>query len=65
MAMRVFKCPFCGYRFRVDLNKRWESGKVGITRITKASKPLAKERRGNVDLTCPNCEGEFEEEVEV
>jgi len=26
MTLRVFKCPFCGYRFRADPEGRYEAG---------------------------------------
>jgi len=64
MTLRVFKCPYCGYRFRADPEKRRQAGKTQITRGLRASEPAPAERKRTVDLTCPNCEQDFEVEVE-
>lgn len=64
MALRVFKCPFCSYRFRADPEKRYQQGAEVIIRKGGALQtPLTQDRR-TVDLTCPNCEQDFEVEVE-
>ena len=65
MTLRVFKCPFCGYRFRADPEKRWQVGETEITRKAEAPKPVPAGHRRTVDLTCPNCGQEFEVEVQI
>jgi sarcosine oxidase delta subunit len=65
MTLRVFKCPFCGYRFRADPEKQRQAGETEITRKAEAAEPLSEGRKRAVDLTCPNCEQDFEVEVEV
>lgn len=65
MALRVFKCPFCGYRFRADPKERHQQGVVKPA-VRGEGKPqtLRTQDRRTVDLTCPNCEQDFEVEVE-
>jgi hypothetical protein len=38
MTLRVFKCPFCGYRFRADPEGRYEAGATTIVRSWRESK---------------------------
>jgi transcription elongation factor Elf1 len=64
MTLRVFKCPFCGYRFRADPEGRYEAGAATILR-GKGQEPGGVEESRRVDLACPNCEQEFEVEVQV
>jgi sarcosine oxidase delta subunit len=64
MTLRVFKCPFCGYRFRADPEGRYEAGAATIFRGWGHKRDSAEGPR-HVDLTCPNCEQEFEVEVQV
>ena len=64
MTLRVFKCPYCGYRFRADPEKRLQAGKTQITRGLRASEAAPAGHKRTVDLTCPNCEQDFEVEVE-
>ena len=63
MAMRVFKCPFCGYRFRADPERIYQGGVENIVR--GEPQPSRAQHKRTVDLTCPNCQQEFEEKVEV
>ena len=65
MTLRVLKCPFCGYRFKADPEKRWQVGEAEITRRARVSEPAIAELGRTVDLTCPNCEQDFEAKVEV
>jgi len=65
MTLRVFKCPFCGYRFRADPEKQWQAGETEIVRKAEASEPVPAEHRRTVDLTCLNCGQEFEVEVQA
>ena len=65
MTMRVFKCPFCGYRFRDNPEKRYQKGMVEAVRGEGKSQPPRTQDKPTVDLTCPNCEQEFEVKVEV
>jgi sarcosine oxidase delta subunit len=64
MTLRVFKCPYCGYRFRDDPEKRRQTGEAKITKGPGASAPALAGHKRTVDLTCPNCEQDFEVEVE-
>ena len=64
MTLRVFKCPYCGYRFRADPEKRRQAGEAKITRGLGASEPAPAGHKHTVDLTCPNCKQDFEVEVE-
>jgi predicted RNA-binding Zn-ribbon protein involved in translation (DUF1610 family) len=63
MTLRVFKCPFCGYRFRTDPEGRYEAGVATILR-GRGPERVSAEGPRRVDLTCPNCGKEFEVEVE-
>ena len=65
MTLRVFKCPFCGYRFRADPERQWQVGETQITRKAAVSESAPAEHRRTVDLTCPNCGKEFEVEIQV
>ena len=65
MAMRVVKCTSCGYRFRADPEGRYELGEVLVIKGEKKPKPPLTRDKRTVDITCPNCEQEFEVEVEV
>ena len=64
MTLRVFKCPFCGYRFRADPEGRHEAGAATIIRGRGHERGGAEGPR-RVDLTCLNCGQEFEVEVQV
>jgi hypothetical protein len=66
MTLRIFKCPFCGTRFRADPKSQLQTGETEIIRKVEVSKLLSKGHRRTVDLTCPNpqCGQEFEVEVE-
>lgn len=63
MTLRAFKCPFCGYRFRVDPEGKYVSGEILILR-SHDHKPGDAEEPRRVDLTCLNCGQEFEVQVE-
>lgn len=54
MTLRVFKCPFCGYRFRADPEGRYE---VGITDVVRGRghDRLGVQVPHRGDLICPNC----------
>ena len=65
MAMRVFKCPFCGYKFRDDPEKRYQKGMVKPVRGEEKPQPPHARHRYTVDLTCLNCGQDFEVKVEV
>ncbi|MFB0533825.1 MAG: hypothetical protein ACETWR_02470 [Anaerolineae bacterium] len=64
MTLRVFKCPFCGYKFRDDPERKSKGGATNIMRHITTTAMLLEDRRRSVDLTCPNCEQDFEVEVE-
>ena len=64
MTLRVFKCPFCGYRFRADPEKRHQQSVVRPVRGEEKPQPPRTQDRRTVDLTCPNCGQESEVEVE-
>ncbi len=64
MTLRVFKCPFCGYRFRADPEGRYEAGAATIIRGRGRERGRVEGPR-RVDLTCLNCGQEFEVEVQV
>ena len=64
MTLRVFKCPFCGYRFRADPEGRYEAGAATIFR-GRGHERAGVEGPRRVDLTCLNCGQEFEVEVQV
>ena len=65
MTMRVFKCPYCGYRFRADPESYYARGRTDVVRGERRQPHAHRGRKRTVDLTCPQCEQEFEVEVEV
>ena len=58
MATRKFVCPNCKYRFLADPESMRTSGTVFVVRLIghQPDNP----RGTTVDLTCPNCEKDFE-----
>ena len=64
MTLRVFKCPFCGYRFRDNPEEKRKGGAAQIMRRLTITEMLLEDHRRTVDLTCPNCGEDFEVEVE-
>ena len=64
MTLRVFKCPFCGYRFRDDPEGRDKTGAIDIVR-GRGHERVGAEGPRRVDLTCLNCGQEFEVEIQV
>ncbi len=63
MALRKYECPNCHYRFKADVEQMLEDGKVSVVRLVKsATEP--QQNSSTVDLTCPNCDKEFEVKVE-
>jgi len=63
MTVRSFKCPFCGYKFRANPERIYERGGGNVVRGKE--QPSQAPPKPSVDLKCPNCHEEFEEEVEV
>ena len=64
MTVRTFKCPFCGYKFRDNPERKWERGGTKIKR-GKESQSSDPQPKPSVDLECPNCHEHFTVEVEV
>jgi len=60
MALELVKCPHCGCKFRIDVDRVSEDGETIVVRglldrwKTKPSSPES------IDLKCPNCERWFE-----
>ena len=57
------KCPFCGFEFTKDLEALYGEGNVNIIRGEKKRTPTASQGKRYVDLSCPECNREFEKEV--
>lgn len=66
MPERKFQCPKCRLRFRADPEQLSLSGETSVVRLTGKTRAELDSRR-TVDLKCPNpnCETEFEVELEV
>ena len=64
MTLRAFKCRYCGYRFRADPEEQHRRAATSLFRHVLSYQPALKEAKRTVDLTCPNCEQDFEVEVE-
>ena len=65
MTMRKVKCPFCGYKFQADPEKRYATGRTNVVRGKDTPQaPSPQQRQRSVDLICPNCGEDFEEKVE-
>lgn len=62
MAKKI-KCPFCEFEFRVDVEAIYEQGQVNVVRGAKRQGPTANQGERYVDLKCPKCAREFEQEV--
>jgi len=64
MALKLVKCPHCGYKFRMDLKARVNDGETTAVRsILNFLKPKPR-RVETIDIDCPNCDNTFEQRVE-
>jgi len=64
MSLETVKCPYCSYVFRIDVKKVLEDGKTTVVR--NKIKQVGVSKPGQVeyiDLTCPNCNEEFEWQI--
>lgn len=64
MPQRKFQCPKCRFRFLADPEHLSASGETSVVRLMGKTR-VEPESRRTVDLKCPNCETEFEVELEV
>ncbi len=65
MTLELIKCPFCGYKFRMDVNELVEEGKA---QMAKGLLDFLKNKPGksfSIDIKCPNCEKTFVYEVKA
>jgi len=63
MSLETVKCPHCGYIYRIDIKKAMEDGETIAVRgytIMSKTKP---QKSKDIDLKCPNCNKEFEQQV--
>jgi DNA-directed RNA polymerase subunit RPC12/RpoP len=69
MTYELIKCPFCGYKYRTDVEKIVEDGETVAVRFGLADIKKTFRRKTPkslyIDLACPNCKKEFEWEVKV
>jgi sarcosine oxidase delta subunit len=63
MSLETIKCPYCGYVFRTDVKKVLEDGKTTVVREIKQIGVSKQGREEYIDLTCPNCDEEFEWQI--
>ena len=63
MALELVKCPYCGYKFRMDLKARVDDGGgIAVRSILNFLKPKPR-RVETIDIDCPNCTKTFEQRV--
>lgn len=63
MSLETVKCPYCGYVYRINVEKVVEDGQTTIVRkITQGGVPKPGQEE-SIDLTCPNCDEEFEWQI--
>lgn len=69
MTSELIKCPHCGYKYHIDVEKIVEDGdtvavRFGFSDIKKTFRRKAPKSL-NIDLACPSCKKEFEWEVKI
>jgi len=71
MTLELIKCPFCGYKYRTDVDKIVEDGEAvavlfGLSDVKNAFSRKAPKKL-DIDLTCTNadCKKVFEWEVKT
>jgi hypothetical protein len=71
MTSELIKCPHCGYKYCIEVEKIVEDGKTPVLRVGFSDVKKVFSRRTPksmfIDLTCPNsnCKKAFEWEVKV
>jgi len=63
MSLATVKCPYCGYVYRIDVEKVVKNGQTTVVRKLTQDSVSKPGREEYVDLTCPNCGEEFEWKV--
>jgi phage FluMu protein Com len=63
MSLETVKCPYCGYVYRTDVKKVLVDGMTTVVRKIKQGGVSKLGREEYIDLTCPNCEEEFEWQI--
>lgn len=63
MNFELLECPFCKYRFRMDVEELVKEGDTVIYRGLFDFLKKGPEKSMKIDVQCPNCEKTFQHEV--
>jgi predicted Zn finger-like uncharacterized protein len=63
MSFEILKCPHCGYVYRIDAEKVLEDGQTTVVREIGQRSLFKPRQEEYIDLTCPNCDEEFEWQI--
>ncbi|HEY9205366.1 MAG TPA: hypothetical protein VIO58_05545 [Candidatus Methanoperedens sp.] len=66
MALELVKCPYCGFKFRIDIGKQEKDGETFVYRSFVHSLISQPRRVKTIDIEClnPSCKKTFEHPVE-
>ncbi len=66
MALELVKCPYCGYKFKTDIEERKKDGETFVWRSFLHFLISQPKRVKTIDIECPNpsCKKTFEYPVE-
>jgi DNA-directed RNA polymerase subunit RPC12/RpoP len=63
MALELVECPYCHYKFRIDLKALQNDGESIVVRGLFRREPKPVVCAKSIDIECPNCKKIFEQEV--
>ena len=63
MSLETVKCPYCGYVYRIDIERVVKDGQAVAVRGPNGKVNLKPGKEMYIDLECPNCNKEFEWQV--
>ncbi|WP_255335785.1 hypothetical protein [Methanosarcina sp. KYL-1] len=63
MALELIKCPFCKFKFRMDVEELVKEGEAPISRALFDFLKKKPEKSMKIDIKCPKCGKNFLHEV--
>ena len=63
MSLETVICPYCGYVYRIDIERVVEYGQTVAVRGPEGRTNPRPGKEMYIDLKCPNCDKEFEWQV--
>ena len=65
MALELVECPYCGFTFRIDIDKLIENGETNVVRGFFRFLKQKPRRLNKIDIKCHKCNKTFEHKVKT